>query len=138
MKKLLVSTLLLASSMGMAQSNMATDAAQAAADTVKIREVSYSCRQGGNLVVTYGFNAQRLPTYAEAFLGGKTRFMPINLNLSSVAGTTFGESEDSWRLDADYMELNNYHKIGLATVQDPANEITHKDCRVVKTRKIKG
>lgn len=113
------------------------DSGQAVKDATKVRQVTYTCATGGKVTVKYGFNRQEQPTYAEAFVGGKNRFMPINLARSDVAGTFFGD-EGSYTLGVDTLTLNNYHKVSLASIQDPASDITHKNCRVASIKKIKG
>ena len=113
------------------------DHKQAVRDTTKVRQVNYTCATGGRLTVKYGFNEQSQPTSAEAVVGGKNRFMPINLARSDVSGTFFGQ-EDSYTLGVDALTLGNYHRVGLASIQDPASEIMHKDCRVASIKKIKG
>lgn len=112
------------------------DPAQADTTTTKVRQVTYSCAKGGNIKVTYGFNKQNLPTYAQAHLGGKTRFLPINLAHSDIAGTSFGD-DNSWNIGTNALTLNNYHKSDIL-VQDPDSRITHKTCKVASTKKIKG
>lgn len=121
---------------GTAHAN-ATDAAASHASTVKTREVTYTCQSKATAKVVYGFNKQGLPTYAQATLGGKQRFMPINLDRSDDTSTFFGD-DDSWKLGAGYMTLNNYHKVPVSNIQNPAHEITHKSCSVTKVRKLKG
>ncbi|WP_457920461.1 ACP-like domain-containing protein [Moraxella catarrhalis] len=44
--------------------------------------------------MNYGFNNQGLPIYAEANLGGKTRFLPINLVESIGELMIFGDDND--------------------------------------------
>ncbi|AKG06865.1 hypothetical protein AAX05_00085 [Moraxella bovoculi] len=112
------------------------DARQADATTTKVRQTAYQCSIGGKVKVTYGLNKQNLPTYAKAHLGGKTRFLPINLAHSDIAGTSFGD-ENSWNIDTSALTLNNYHKADLM-VQDPDSVIAYKNCRVIGTKKIKG
>lgn len=112
------------------------DARQADATTTKVRQVSYQCATGGKVKVSYGFNKQKLPTYAQAHLGGKTRFLPINLAHSDIAGTNFGD-DNSWNIGTSALTLGNYHKADLL-VQDPNSTIAYKNCRVVSTKKIKG
>lgn len=105
-------------------------------NATKVRQVTYNCSKGGRVKVTYGFNAQKLPTYAEASLGGKTRFLPINLAHSDIAGTSFGD-ENSWKIGSHAITLGNYHKSDVL-IQSPNSEITHKHCKVTAVKKIKG
>lgn len=121
---------------GVAHAEALMDAHEADKTTTKIRQVSYQCTKGGALKVNYGFNKQKLPTYAQASLGGKTRFLPINLQHSDLAGTSFGD-ENSWRIGTDALTLANYQKSDIL-VEDPNSNITYKHCRVTNTKKIKG
>lgn len=109
---------------------------EAHATTTKVRQVTYSCTKGGKVKVNYGFNNKKLPTYAEAHLGGKTRFLPINLAHSDSAGTAFGD-ENSWTIGSSAITLGNYHKTDVL-VLDPNSEIQYKNCKVVSTKKVKG
>ncbi|WP_226883405.1 ACP-like domain-containing protein [Neisseria yangbaofengii] len=113
----------------------AAGAAQAANNnpTVSKKTVSYRCDQGHALNVTYGFNKQGLPTYASAFLNGKRRVLPINLDHSGAAGTMFGK-EDSYMMNADYMDTKNYHKSALM-VTEPDNSILYKNCEPRRSRR---
>lgn len=110
--------------------------AEAHETATKVRQVTYQCGKGGQVKVTYGFNAEKLPTYAEAHLGGKTRFLPINLAHSDAAGTSFGD-ENSWRIGSAAITLGNYHKSDVL-IQDPNSEIAYKHCKVTATKKISG
>lgn len=121
---------------GAAHAQATMDAATADKTAVKVRQVTYKCTTGGTTKVTYGFNKQKLPTYAEANLGGKTRFLPINLARSDVAGTFFGD-EDSWQIGSDALTLNNYHKSDVL-IQDPSANTAYKGCKVSKVKRIKG
>lgn len=94
--------------------------------TVSSKNVSYNCGSK-RLTVKYGFNKQGLPTYAQAFLNGKTRYMPINLNHSDISGTQFGD-------DNNYMLASNTGPISKKSyrsdiqIQDPASNIVYKSC----------
>ncbi|MFA9486825.1 adhesin [Moraxella haemolytica] len=112
------------------------DARQADATATKVRQVTYQCNAGGRVTVNFGFNKHNLPTFAEARLGGKTRFLPINLSASDNVDTNFGD-ENSWNISTDALTLNNYHKSSLM-VQDSDSSIAYKNCRVVSTKRIKG
>lgn len=139
MKTLKIITPLFALGMGLssiAHAQATMDAATADNSAVKVRQVTYKCATGGTTKVTYGFNQQKLPTYAEANLGGKTRFLPINLNRSDLAGTFFGD-ENSWQIGTDALTLGNYHKSDML-IQDPSANIAYKSCKVVKIKYIKG
>lgn len=104
-----------------------SDAREAYESAVKTASVKYSCQQNRKLTVKYGFNKQGLPTYAQAKLNGKTRFMPINLNTSDASGTNFGD-ENNFSLYADPMEWKNHRKVGMS-IQSPASEILYKMCK---------
>lgn len=90
------------------------------------KSVSYTCQSGKTLKVTYGFNRQGIPTHASAFMGGKTRYMPINLNRSDNVDTIFGD-ENNYSLSTSYMDRANYARQPVM-VTDPAQEIVYKDC----------
>lgn len=106
--------------------------------TVKVRQVNYVCQQGKRLTVKYGFNKQNYPTYAEAFISGKSRLMPINLHHSDNFSTHFGD-ENNFSLMSHALTLNNYHKPDIdVQVQAPGSEITHKNCKAKSARRIKG
>lgn len=121
---------------GTAHAEQTMDAHEADRTTTKIRQVTYKCATGGTVKVNYGFNKQKLPTYAQVHLGGKTRFLPINLAHSDLAGTFFGD-ENSWRIGAGALTLGNYHKSDVL-IQDPDSNITYKTCKVTHTKKVKG
>lgn len=101
------------------------DARQMAEATVVKKVVNYNCGTGKRLKVTYGFNKQGLPTYSQAFLSGKTRFMPINLNLSDRVGTTFGD-DNNFSLRTSGITSKNY-KADIQ-VQSPSSEMIYKSC----------
>lgn len=111
-----------------------SDADQARKSAVKTRTVNYTCQNGEKVSVKYGFNKQNLPTYAQASLNGKTRFMPINLYRTDDVGTVFGD-EDSFSLsggvDANALTYKNIRKSSI-NVLSPASEIIHKGCHAVK------
>lgn len=109
---------------------------EAHATATKVRQVTYSCNKGGQIKVKYGFNKQNLPTYAEAHLGGKTRFLPINLARSDIAGTFFGD-DNSWTIGGSALTLHNYHKSDVL-IQNPNSEIQYKSCKVANVKKLKG
>lgn len=121
---------------GAAHADDLMDARTADETATKVREVTYQCTTGGQVKVHFGFNKQKLPTFAESHLGGKTRFLPINLKHSDIAGTLFGD-ENGWRIGSSAITLGNYHKSDIL-VQDPDSLITHKYCKVVKVKKVKG
>ena len=58
--------------------------------------------------MNYGFSDQALPTYAEANLGGKTRFLPINLVESAGNSMHFGDDK-GWQISGFYLQLDNDH-----------------------------
>ncbi len=121
---------------GAAHAGDLMDARTAADTATKIRQVTYQCTTGGKVAVKFGFNKQNLPTFAEAHLGGKTRFLPINLAHSDIASTSFGD-ENSWTIGSSAMTLANYHKSDIL-VMDPNAVIEHKYCKVTNVKKLKG
>lgn len=117
--------------------------------TNTVRQVTYSCPTGsfptGDTVqVNYGFSDQALPTYAEANLGGKTRFLPINLVESAGNFMHFGDDKD-WQILGVYLQLDNDHH-SLQLDKDHHSDIIIHDlaakaeyvCDVVGTKRIKG
>lgn len=111
------------------------DARQADDTTVTKRQVNYQCQSGKSVKVTYGFNQQNLPTYAQATLSGKSRFMPINLAYSDNVTTRFGD-DNNFSLGTSALTLSNYHKVGIDTIQNPASEILYKSCKVKSVKKL--
>lgn len=111
--------------------------------TNKVRQVTYSCPTGDTVQVNYGFGDQGLPTYAEANLGGKTRFLPINLVKSVGEFMHFGDDKD-WQILGLYLQLDNDHhslKVDKDHHSDiiiyPGAEAGYR-CDVVGTKRIKG
>lgn len=111
--------------------------------TNTVHQVTYSCPTGDTVQVNYGFNDQGLPTYAEANLGGKTRFLPINLVESGDEVMIFGDGND-WQiaglylqLDNDHhsLQLDNDHHSGIGIYLDAKAEYA---CDAVSTKRIKG
>lgn len=101
------------------------DARKMDESTVVRKAVNYNCGHGQRLKVTYGFNKQGLPTYAQAYLSGKTRFMPINLNLSDMVSTTFGD-DNNFSLHTAGITSKKYR--ADIQVQSPSSEIIYKSC----------
>lgn len=97
-----------------------------AGKAVKKSVVTYSCQQGKKLKVTYGFNKQNLPVYASAYMHGKTRYMPINLNVSDNVDTVFGD-ENNFKLSTNYLNRANHRKNSVM-VTSPGQEIIFKGC----------
>ncbi|WLF83733.1 adhesin [Moraxella sp. ZY210820] len=130
MKKLLQTivpaALLSVGLMATATANAQT-AQEAHASTVTTKQVTYVCSGKKPVKVTYGFNKQGLPTYAQAVLNGKARFMPINLAHSDFVGTHFG-NENSYTLGTDAITVKNYKKSTIL-VTTPDNEIIYKNCK---------
>ncbi|ELA09341.1 hypothetical protein MOMA_03020 [Moraxella macacae 0408225] len=116
--------------------NFATDAYEADKSTVYKRKVDYQCQSGKDLSVIYGFNAQKQPTYAQASLNGKPRFMPYNMNRSDNVDTTFGD-DNNFSLSTPALTLKNYHRSSIATVTSPSSEILYKSCNVKQTRRVR-
>ena len=85
------------------------------------KTTSYKCDEGESFNVTYGFSQKGSPTYAQAYLNGKIRFMPIKLKNTDTAITTFGD-DDNFRLITDSITGKNIQ------VQSPSNEIIYKSC----------
>lgn len=111
--------------MAVANDNPQEDARKMDESTVVRKAVNYYCGQGKRLKVTYGFNKQGLPTYAQAYLSGKNRFMPINLNLSDMVGTTFGD-DNNFSLHTAGITSRKYR--ANIQVQSPSSEIIYKSC----------
>lgn len=133
---LIGATIALVAVSGAAHANE-TNAHEAHATTTKVRQVSYQCQSGKKLTIRYGFNRQNLPTYAQANIDGKSRFMPINLARSDSMDTVFGD-ENSYSLMTETMTLRNYHKLHLSGVTNAAAEFTHKGCKPKSFKRIKG
>lgn len=93
---------------------------------VRKSTVSYQCEQGKKLKVNYGFNKQNLPVYASAYLNGKTRYMPLNLERSDNVDTVFGD-ENNFKLSTDYMDRANHRKKSVM-VTAPGQSILFKNC----------
>ncbi|RKM31132.1 hypothetical protein [Moraxella catarrhalis] len=99
--------------------------------------------------MNYGFSDQGLPTYAEANLGGKTRFLPINLVESVDEFMHFGDDND-WQIAGRYLQLDNdHHSLQLGKDHHSGIRIYPDDadakasyasyaCGVVGTKRIKG
>lgn len=133
MKKLLITlgclTLAACSTESAKQNQLTLDPAQSADATIVTKSVNYQCQSHKQLSVTYGFDKQNQPTYAQAFLNGKTRFMPLNVKHSDQVSTVFGD-ENNFRLSTAQMTAENYQLPMLIT--DPAQEIIFKNCDPVK------
>ena len=131
-----VSAALLSSGSALAYSEQVMDPAESYDSAVKVRQVNYSCQNNKKVSVTYGFNKQNLPKYAEAYLNGKKRFLPINLGRSDVVDTVFGD-EDNFSIMSGALSLNNYHKSSV-NIQDAGSKILYKGCNTKSVKKIKG
>lgn len=125
--KRFVSTLASITLLGFAVSANAQTAQEAADLTVSKRSVNYSCDLKRKVKVTYGFNKQGLPTFAESKLNGKKRFMPINLSRSDNVDTIFGD-DNNFSLTTDAMTNKNYRSKAIL-IMDPASEILFKNCK---------
>lgn len=112
---------------GTAFAQTQSDPAQAYKDAVKTKTVNYTCQSGKKVSVKYGFNKQNLPTYAQARLNGKTRFMPVNLNRSDNVSSNFGD-ENNFSLSAGVITYKNVNKSNIM-IQSPASEILFKNCK---------
>ncbi|MDN5733573.1 MAG: adhesin [Psychrobacter sp.] len=127
---------MLGSGSAMAYSDNVMEPSESYDTAIKHRQVNYSCQNNKKVSVTYGFNKEYLPTFAEATLNGKTRFLPINLGRSDNVGTVFGD-EDNFSIMTGPLRLNNYHN-SSANIQNAKSEILYKGCNVDSIRKIKG
>lgn len=127
---------MLGSGSAMAYSDKVMEASESYDTAVKHRQVNYSCQNNKKVSVTYGFNEQYLPTFAEANLNGKKRFLPINLARSDDTMTVFGE-EENFRVMTGPLRLNNYHT-SSANIQNASSEILYKGCDVASIKKLKG
>lgn len=111
------------------------DAREADESTVYERQVDYTCQGGKKLTAKYGFNEQKLPTFAQITAAGKSRFMPVNLARSDLAGTMFGD-ENNYSLLSSSLTLGNYHTSKLAMVENPASNTLYKSCKVQSTKRL--
>nr|WP_313975483.1 adhesin [uncultured Psychrobacter sp.] len=120
----------------MAYSDQVMEPGESYDTAVKIRQVNYTCQSNKKVSVIYGFNKEYLPTFAEAKLNGKKRFLPINLGRSDNVDTVFGD-EDNFSIMTGALRLNSYHK-SSANIQNAKSEILYKGCNVASIRKLKG
>ncbi len=127
---------MLGSGSAMAYSDKVMEPSESYDSAVKHRQVNYTCQNNKKVSVTYGFNKQNLPTFAEANLNGKKRFLPINLGRSDMVDTVFGD-EEYFSIMTGALRLNNYHK-SSANIQDASSEIIYKGCNVKSIKKLKG
>ena len=127
---------MLGSGSAMAYSDKVMEPSESYDSAVKHRQVNYTCQNNKKVSVTYGFNKQNLPTYAQANLSGKNRFLPVNLGRSDDVDTVFGD-EDNFSIMSNAMQLNNYHKSSI-NVQDASSKILYKGCNVKSVKRIKG
>ena len=127
---------MLDSGSAMAYSDKVMEPSESYDSAVKHRQVNYTCQNNKKVSVTYGFNKQNLPTFAEANLNGKKRFLPINLGRSDMVDTVFGD-EENFSIMTGALRLNNYHK-SSANIQDASSEIIYKGCNVKSIKKLKG
>lgn len=127
---------MLGSGSAMAYSDKVMEPSESYDSAVKHRQVNYTCQNNKKVRVTYGFNKQNLPTFAEANLNGKKRFLPINLGRSDMVDTVFGD-EENFSIMTGALRLNNYHK-SSANIQDASSEIIYKGCNVKSIKKLKG
>lgn len=106
-----------------------SDAATAHKNTAKVRTITYKCQNNQKVTVKYGFNKRNQPTFAEAVLEGKKRFMPINNNLSDAASTHFGD-DNNFSLGGEKMTRSTVRK-PVIQIQSPSSEILYKLCKAV-------
>ena len=104
-----------------------SDAREAADMTVTTKTVNLRCEGGKPLKVTYGFNRQGLPTYAQAYLNGKSRFMPINLYSSNRNMTEFGD-DNNFSLHTLTGAITKQRYRSTIQLQDPASQIVYNRC----------
>lgn len=114
----------------------AFEPSQAYDDAVYKREVSYQCQGNKRVKVTYGFNRQKLPTYASAHINGKDRFMPFNLNRSDNVDAVFGD-ENNFSIMSEDFRLATYHR-RAANIQSSDGEMLYKNCRFRSVKKLAG
>ncbi|MDO4894524.1 adhesin [Moraxella sp.] len=107
-----------------------SDARTAHKNAVKTRTVTYACQDHQKVAVKYGFNKRNQPTYAEANLDGKRRFMPINYNNSDATATEFGD-ENNYSVLSDKITYKTARK-GSIQIQSPDSTILYKNCKAVK------
>lgn len=125
-KSLLIASVIAVASMPLAHADYASDSRAAHGSTKTTKTVNYQCQNGKNVRVTYGFNAQKLPTYAQANIDGKNRFLPINLNRSDNVDTVFGDS-NNYSIMTDAMTLAN-HRSKSINIQSASGEFAFKGC----------
>ncbi len=89
-------------------------------------EVQYDCQSNKSVKVTYQFNKQGLPMSAQAFVDGRIRYMPINLNRSDNVDTIFGK-EKQYVLSTGYLDSKNFKKSSIL-LTSPSNKILFKNC----------
>lgn len=134
MKKIIPAVMVaLISTTAFANSAPQSDARQADAATSKTRVVNYTCQNDQKVSVRYGFDKNNKPTYAQANLNGKDRFMPINPSRTDETGTVFGD-ENNFSLMANTITPKNVKKSHMS-IQDPASQIIYKDCKTTKKGK---
>lgn len=126
----------LTSGSALAYSDQVMDPATSYDSATKVRQVNYSCQGKNKISVIYGFNKQNLPTYAQANLNGKDRFLPINLGRSDTVDTVFGD-EDNFSIMSNALRLNNYHNSSI-NIQDASSKILYKGCNSKSVKRLKG
>ena len=126
----------LGSGSALAYSDQVMEPSESYDTAIKHRQVNYTCQNNNKISVTYGFNKQYLPTFAEANLNGKKRFLPINLARTDNISTVFGDAEN-FSIMTGPLRLNNYHK-SSANIQNANSEILYKGCNVASIVKLKG
>lgn len=113
-------------SLGFVVNANAQDAQELMQSTVSKKVVNYQCAAKKKVKVTYGFNKQGLPTYAQALLNGKTRNMPINLNRSDNVELVFGD-ENNFSLSTSAFDSKTYRSKPIL-IMSPSSEILFKNC----------
>ncbi len=131
-KLLAVSSLLVAGA-AHATTQPQSDGQEAFASTVSTKSANYTCQGNKKIKVTYGFNAQGLPTYAKAYLNGKDWVMTTNLYRSDNVSQVFGD-EDNFSLMASPFTSQNYKKTSF-NIQNASGEILYKSCQGAKAAK---
>lgn len=125
-KSLLIAGVVSLFAIPLAHADYASDAQEAQRSTVTKKTVNYQCQNGKRVRVTYGFNAQKLPTYAQAGINGKNWFMPINLNRSDNVDTVFGDA-NNYSIMTDAMTLAN-HRSKSINIQSASGQFAFKGC----------
>ena len=88
--------------------------------------VSYVCQNNRTVNVQYQFNAQGIPTTAQAVLNGSKRVLRYDLDRSDNVDTFF-KDRAGYNLGSNYMDSSNYRNSNIM-ITAPNNQILFKDC----------